>query len=243
MNQKGGVGKTTTAINLAYQASLKFPTLLIDADPQGNASKNFEILEPKTSINDAFLKRDFEVVPVRENLDVLPSNDDFTGIDLKIQNELLRHLILKNALSKLHKNYEYIFIDCPPDLSLVTVNALSCADYVIMPVAADEFSMQGVEVMIDFIRQIKDAINNDLVVLGILLTHFDKRLTITKSILKVIEEKKWDSALFDTKIRVNTAIKNAQFHKKTIFEYDRKSTGALDYMLLAEEIHNKIKND
>lgn len=241
-NQKGGVAKTTSCLNLAAQAALKGRTLLIDCDKQANLTKNLNQENATTTINDLFLKKPFEVFNVRKNLDLIPSSIDFAGIDLLIQGELSRELILKKALKKFENVYDYVFIDCPPDMNLVTVNALSASDFVIIPVQAAQFSMDGVSIMIEFITEVKNSINDNLTILGILLTHFDERLKISKSIESDIVSNGWGDALFKTRIRRNTAIENSQ-HKEnrmTIFEYDKRSTGAIDYMNLGKEVIKKI---
>ena len=241
-NQKGGVAKTTTCLNLAAQAALKGKTLLIDCDKQANLTKNLGQENAKTTISDLFLKKPFDVVNVRKNLDLIPSSIDFAGIDLVIQYELARESILKKALKKLENNYDYVFIDCPPDMNLVTVNALTVSDYVIVPVQASQFSMDGVSIMIDFISGVKEELNENLSVLGILLTHFNSNLNISKSIEQDIIDNGWGDALFKTRIRRNTAIENSQHkdNRMTIFEYDKKSTGAIDYMNLGKEVLKKI---
>lgn len=242
-NQKGGVGKTTTCLNLAAEAATKGKTLLIDCDKQANLSTNFKQTNPKTSINDVFRKKPFEVVNVRENLDLIPSSLEFAGIDLAIQGEFSRETILKRALDKIKDQYDYIFIDCPPDMNLVTVNALTAADFVIIPVQAEQYSIDGVNIMIEFITGIRDNLNSNLLVLGILLTHYDERLKISKTIEQDIIDNGWDEDLFNIRIRKNTAIGNSQHkdYRMTIFEYDRKSSGAMDYMKLGNEVLNKIK--
>ena len=188
INQKGGVAKTTTSVNLAAQASLRYKTLIVDCDKQANL----------TNILDGFL-------------------------------------------SPLAKDYDYCFLDCPPDIGLITVNALATADYVIIPLKADSYSLQGVDAMLPFIQEVRDKINPKLTILGFVLTQYNERLNISKQIMEEIHSNGWDVALFDSMIRINTSLADSQFHKKTIFEYDKNSNGAKDYMQLGKEVLTKIK--
>lgn len=242
MNNKGGVGKTTTTINVAYCLSKKAKVLIIDCDSQSNLSNSFGITEPSISVYDLFKRKSVKPINVRKNLDIIPSTGDFAGADLIIQNEFARELILKKQLNEFKELYDYVFIDCPPSLNLVTINALSASDYVIIPVEASAFSMSGVSSMIEFTTSIKEMINPDINILGLLITKYDKRLKLATKILKQIEEKGWERAFFKTKIRINTTIAASQDEQKPILEYDSKSHGAIDYVSLTKEIINRVKN-
>ncbi|MEM6863575.1 MAG: ParA family protein [Bacteroidota bacterium] len=240
-NKKGGVGKTTTSVNLSGQAALKKKVLLIDADSQGNASRNFGI-EDSTSFRDLMLGQEFEIVRnVRKNLDVIGNSEAGIGVDLKVINEYHRESILKKAIGKL--DYDHIFIDCPPDVGIVTANAMVAADYLIIPMAAEPFALDGFDTMASTIRKVREGPNPDLVLLGILITLYDERLIISKKIRQDIIDNGWNVALFDTIIRHNTAVPNSQHRsqKKTVFEYDRKSHASQDYAKLGHEIMRKIK--
>lgn len=242
-NQKGGVAKTTTCLNLGAYFAKKNKVLIIDCDKQANLTKNLGQEEFDMSINELFLKKQFEILNVRNNLDLIPCSIDFAGIDLVIQGELARESILAKAIRRFNDDYDYIFLDCPPDMNLVTINALTAAHYVIIPVQASQFSMDGVNIMIDFIGGVRENLNPELSLLGILITHFDERLRISKSIQRDFRENEWEEALFKTKIRRNTAIENSQHkdNRMTIFEYDNNSYGAMDYAKLGKEVAKRIK--
>lgn len=240
MNQKGGVAKTTTSISLAVQAALRAPTLLIDTDEQASLSKQFEIVNPKSTIKEALLGKPFDVVNVRKNLDILPSSDEVIGIDLLLAPLMGREKKLSKALRKLKDDYEYIFIDCPSNTSLVTINGLASADYVILPIRLDILSTEGIEHMVKFITMVKEEANPHLSILGILITQYEEGTKVSTKIMEEILANGWDEALFKTKIRKNVTISEGQAYRKTIFDYSKNSKGAQDYAALGKEVLNKL---
>lgn len=242
MNHKGGVGKTTTTINVGAQAALKGRTLIVDLDKQAHSSYALGVTDPKTTVRDLFLDNPYEVIEVRKNLDLLPCHISMSGIENRLIDQFSREYILKNGLNPIIDRYDYVFFDCPPDIGLLTQNALAAANYVIVPVEAEIFSVIGASNIIGFIKKIREKLNPDLQILGFLLTKYVENVNITKDILKEIEKRGWTDILFDTKIRINTSLKSAQFNQKTIFEFDRKSRAAEDYAKLGNEIMGIIKN-
>ena len=242
MNQKGCVAKTTTVINLgSYFAMKNKKILLVDADAQGSLSKHFKMDNADTSINELFLKQKFEITKISKNLDLLPSDENFVGMEMKIINEFSREQILKKALDDISDEYDFIIIDCPSNVSYITINAITASDYVIIPVTADKFGLDGIELMTNFIKTIKTNLNEDLLLLGVLLTSYEERLTSSKDVNKIIEEKSWNNAFFTSRIRKNSAIKNSQLESKSIFEYDMNCNASKDYTSLGKEILKKIK--
>lgn len=240
MNQKGGVGKTTATINLAVQAALDKCTLLIDADEQGSLSKQFGIREPKNSIKEALLGKPFEVVNVRKNLDLLPADSNLVDIEMYLTGKVNREMKLTKALKNIKDDYQYIFIDCPSNTSIVTMNALAFADYVILPIQLDMLSIEGVEHMVEYCTMMKEEVNDRLSILGILVNQYEARTKVTDIVLKEIAERGWEEILFKTRIRKNVTIKESQAFRKPIVDYNINSSGAEDYVALGKEVLNKI---
>lgn len=243
-NQKGGVGKTTTAINLSgCLGVLEYKTLIVDADPQANATSGVG-LDPKNSrniyeclINDVdpnelILKTD------NPNLDILPSHIDLVGAELEMINLPNREHMLKMALEKIKDDYDFIIIDCSPSLGLITVNSLTAADSVIVPVQCEYFALEGLGKLLNTIKIVQGRLNPDLEIEGILLTMYDTRLRLAN---QVIDEVKmhFQELVFDTVIHRNTKLGEAPSFGETIIMHDAGSKGAVNYLNFARELLQK----
>jgi chromosome partitioning protein len=239
VNQKGGVGKTTSAINIATSfAALNKKTLLIDLDSQANATSSFDIRVEKGVYELLTLgDRDVIVNTKIRNLDIMPSSIDLGGVDLEIANEPRREYILSSALSA-YSDYEYIIIDCPPSLGLLTVNALAASKNLIIPMQCEFYSLDGLSKLLNTVKLIQKNLNSKLSVAGILLTMYDKRNKLTEQVEKDVRNCLGD-LVFRNVIPRNVRVSEAPSHGLPVILYDSKSTGAIAYIQLAKEILEK----
>jgi chromosome partitioning protein len=244
-NQKGGVGKTTTSINLAASlAVLEYRTLIVDADPQANATSGigFDPKQIQASIYECIID-DLDVnqviLPTKTpNLDLLPAHIDLVGAEIELINMPNREIMMKQVLDKVKDKYQFIIIDCSPSLGLITVNALAAADSVIVPVQCEYFALEGLGKLLNTIKIVQTRINQNLDIEGILLTMFDSRLRLSKQVVDEVKTH-FQQMVFKTIINRNTKLGEAPSFGDSIIMYDAESTGAINYLNLAREILQK----
>ncbi len=244
-NQKGGVGKTTTAINLAAALGvLEKKTLIIDADPQANATSGvgFDPNNVKTSIYECLINdvepKDITLTTKSPNLDILPAHIDLVGAEIELINLPKRETLLKSAIEKLKDAYDFIIIDCSPSLGLITINSLTAADSVIIPVQCEYFALEGLGKLLNTIKIVQGRLNPNLEIEGILLTMYDTRLRLAN---QVVEEVKmhFQQLVFDTIIHRNTRLGEAPSYGEPIIIHDASCKGSINYLNLAREVLQK----
>ncbi len=235
-NHKGGVGKTTTTVNLgAGLANVGRKILLVDIDPQANLTQSFGITKPESTIYQA-LKGEKEIQPINiyENLDIIASSIDLAGAEMELNSEAGREFLLSEVLEPVQDNYDYIFIDCPPSLGLLTLNSFTAAKEVIIPIQAHFLAIKGLTKILEVINKVKRRINPSLEISGVIITLYDKRKILHRDVEETIKTY-FQEKVYETKIRENIALAEAPTEGKDIFRYNPKSNGAQDYAKLTEE--------
>ena len=241
-NQKGGVGKTTTSVNLsACLAAEKKKVLLVDVDPQGNATSGYGV--DKSKIERSIYNVLVDGLPIKEaiqktifeNLHILPATIELAGAEVELVSAISRETKLKRAIDQIKANYDYVIIDCPPSLGLLTLNSLTAADSVLMPIQCEFYALEGVSQLMNTVKLVQQNLNSDLMLEGVLLTMYDSR---TKLSMQVAEEvkKHFQERVYQTVIPRNVRLSEAPSYGQPIIEYDPKSKGAEVYRALAKEV-------
>lgn len=246
-NQKGGVGKTTTAVNLsASLAVLEKKVLLVDCDPQANATSGIGF-DPDTlekSVYECILgqaeAKDVIIETDTPNLDLLPTRIDLVGAEVELVNEKGRENYLSKVLEPLRADYDYIIIDCSPSLGLITINALTASDSVIIPIQSEYFALEGLGKLLNTIRIVQTRLNPKLTIEGLLITMYDHRLRLARQVVEDVRSH-FGQMVFNTLIFRNTKLAEAPSYGKSIIMHDASSTGAVNYLNLAQEILNRNK--
>ncbi len=243
VNQKGGVGKTTSAINIgAYTALFGKKVLLVDFDSQGNMSSGVGVSKEKPTIYELLAGQATPDQAIKhslvQNLDVISASIDLSGAAIELVDQQDREFFLKKALQPVRDKYDYIFIDCPPSLGILTLNGLACADSVLVPMQCEYFALEGITLLLQTVRKVQQGINKDLTIGGIFFTMYDSRTRLAQDVVMQVKSY-FKDVVFNTIIPRNIKLSEAPSHGQPICKYDPNCVGAKSYQKLAEEVINR----
>lgn len=243
LNHKGGVGKTTSAINIgAGLVELGKRVLLIDLDPQANLTISLGIPRQKSTIYEALRgESELSAYTHKPNLDIITSSLDLSGAEMELINEAGREFILRELISQVSDDYDYVLIDCPPSLGLLTLNALTSSRYVLIPLQTEFLAVQGLAKIKQVIDKVKFRLNKQVEMAGVIATMYDSRRVLNRDVVETIH-KYFGDKVFKTYIRDNVALAEAPAQRKDIFDYSPKSPGAVDYLALSREFLERVEN-